>query len=151
MNRPQHLILQAVGRFQYLSNDQLRRFVYGSSVLKYVQQATSDLVKEQLLQPLYLPTLSPHGRPRTFYALTEQGYKALDDRTLPPPPRFKNKLEPFRHGLFLLHFEGSSDLMILAHDFPRRDPRFSIPRFLTEAQIKKRRGPVGPDGWVNPG
>lgn len=148
MNRPQHMILKAVGRFQYLSNDQLRRFVYGSSVLKYVQDATSKLVKEQLLQPLYLPTLSPHGRPRTFYSLTDQSYKLLDDRTLPPPPRFKNKLEPFRHGLFLAHFEASSDLLILACDLPRRDKRFSIPRFLTEAQIKKRRPQVRADGWV---
>jgi hypothetical protein len=148
INRPKHLILEAVGRFQYLSNEQLRRFIYGSSVLKYVQEATSQLVKEGGLQPLYLPTLSPHGRPRTFYSLTDESYRYLGDRSLPPVPKFKNPQEAFRHGLFLLHFETSNDLLILACDLPRRDSRFRVSRFLSEAQIKQRRPIVRPDSWV---
>lgn len=147
-NRPKRLVLEAVGRFQYLSNTQLTRYVYGSSVLKYVQDATSKLVKEQYLRKLYLPTLSPHGRPRAFYCLSDTGYKCLGDPSLPLPPKFKDKQDRYRHGIFLLHFEASNDLMILACDWPRRDPRITISRFLTEAQIKKRRFPLRPDGWV---
>ena len=146
VNRPKHLIIEAVGKFQYLSAFQLARYQFSPTSLTYVQANVAELITAGYLKKLGLPKIK--GRPRAFYTLSPKGYSYLEDPSLPTPPRFKDIDEPYRNALFLLHTEAANDLVILAHNLPREDKRFTVTRSMSEAQLKKRRVRVKPDGWI---
>jgi hypothetical protein len=146
VNRPKHLILEAVGKFQYLSAFQLARYQFSPTSLTYVQANVAELIAAGYLKKLDLPNIK--GRPRAFYALSSKGYSYLEDPSVPTPPRFKDADEPYRNALFLLHTEAANDLVILSHNLPRMDERFTVSRSLSEAQLKKARLSTIPDGWV---
>jgi hypothetical protein len=148
VNLPKHRILEAVGKFQYLSALQLTTLLFSRGSHTYTQENVSQLKEWGYLNQLHIPTLTSYGRPRAFYCLSDKGYKYLGDPTLPNPPRFKDSTEPYRNALFLKHSEQANDLVIMAHNLPRADGRFTLTRSLTEAQLKKRRVKVKPDGWI---
>lgn len=148
VNLPKHRILQAIGKFQYLSAFQLTRLLFSEGSQTYTWENVSALRKAEYVAQLELPSLTKFGRPRAFYCLTSKGYRYLDDPTLPDPPRFRSTNEPYRNALFLKHTESSNDLLILAHNLPRVDTRLTLTRSLTEAQLKKRKLPLRPDGWI---
>lgn len=147
VNRPKHLILQAIGKFQYLSAYQLTRLLFSPTSQTYTWQHVSELKRAGYVTQLELPSLR-FGRPRAFYCLTSKGYRYLDDPSLPDPPRFRSVNEPYRNALFLKHTEACNDLVILAHNLPKADDRLQLTRSLSEAQIKKTKFALKPDGWI---
>src|SRR5688500_12470664 len=145
IGRPKHLILTAVGRFQYLSSFQLARLLFSPTSLTYAQKHVAELVKESYVRRIFLPTATPRGRPRTFYTLSSKGYQYLNDKSIHPPVRFKDIDEPYRNALFLLHTEAANDLMILSYNLEREDERITISRARTEAELKRAQTAVIPD------
>jgi len=164
VGRPKHLLLQAVGRFDYLTADQLTRLVYGSKVLNYVRDHLKELYQDRYLERLYLypdfddPSASPYGSPLAVYCLASKGIAYLRKMGGTFPQRFNPSEQARRNNRFLRHTIEANDLLIQCHALARCDSTSQLVSFTTERELKRNPGvtrlngklvKVIPDGWAH--
>lgn len=158
IGRPKHLILEAVGRYHYLSADQLARLLFSPGSLTYVRDHLKELFHARYLSRLFPPTLAPRGAHKAVYTLDRRGYAYLKGQGLEPPGRFRPSENAEREWLFMRHTQSANDLLILAALLARQDPQLELYRILTEHELKRQpvyvtvdghRVGVVPDGWVD--
>jgi hypothetical protein len=158
VGRPKARILSAVGRFRYLTAEQLARLLYQPSSLSYVRQHLCELYHGEYLQRVLLPSDIPHGSPHAVYCLDNRGHTWLSDRGEASPWRFRAVDQGRREGLFLKHTLASLDVLIAAHVVTRTNPRIQLNQFFTDYELKQqrftvvinqRKHAIVPDGWLD--
>lgn len=158
IGRPKHLILEAVGRFHYLSAPQLTRLLFSPSSLTYTQRHLKDLYQSEYLNRVFLPTATPQGSSLAIYCLDKRGISFLRGTDKDTPRRFRPSEEAQREWLFLRHTLAANEVLILAERLAKLRPDIVIAQLRTERELKQapttvktKRGErsVIPDGWVD--
>src|SRR6266496_64525 len=135
---PQVNILNALGRFRYLSAEQLSRLLYPTA-LSYVQKHAPILVKEKYVEVILKPNTQQGGRPRHIYTPTAKGYRYLKKKARKPTKNWNDSMQ---------HTENANDLVILAHEFAKQSG-YTVSHYMTEQELKQKpSGGVSPDGVV---
>lgn len=163
-------ILAALGRYHYLTSEQLRRLLYGPGVITYVRARLKALSDAKLVTRLEQPHYSRTGSSPNVFRLAGRGYRFLADlnvRTTRLPDEKPHSYLYWRHTLAL------NDALIAAELLTRTHPELTIHRLVHERELKrlpvtvhladgKRRGvvpdaylalheaePAGPGYWTN--
>jgi hypothetical protein len=156
IGRPEHLFMQALGRFRYLTAEQFTRLLYGTNVLPYVRKHLTELYHARYIERVFPPIEPGQGSSKAVYCLDQKGYDYLKERGLAPEGRFRASEEKKRALPFQQHTEKANDLMITAHLLPKSDARVRITRWKSERELKLTpiRIPLAdqtiglvPDGW----
>ena len=159
INKTKARLLQAIGRYEYLSAVQLTKLLYGNS-LTLVQANLSELLAAQFVQALpYSPvtSVSPGGRVRRVYTLDQGGHDYLKTLGIVPAGRFRTSERAKRQPSTLIHTLAANDLLILTHLFCKQHDQFQLERFETESELKRHpvylentspKVAVIPDAWV---
>ena len=155
---PKQRIVEAIGRFRYLTAEQLARLLYSPNSVTFVYEHCRRLLDEGYLDHLELPRLSNEGRLKRVYCLGPRGARYLaarDDGTM----RFRPAEERERDYPYLEHRLYANWLLILLGKLPGLE----LAAFATERELKrdpihvqvpleaggKERVYVCPDGWVD--
>src|SRR6478672_13780202 len=113
INHSKHQLLQAVGRYTYLTAPQLTRLLYSQGSLTFVQEQLSQLYQAKYLERLYPYPTTPKGAPLAAYCLDNLGYQYLKEAGVAPEGRFRASDQGKRHPFFLRHSLAANDLLIL--------------------------------------
>lgn len=159
INKSRHRLLEAIGKFSYLSAYQLTHLLYSKGALQNVRDNLKLLYQARYVRRVYLPHLSRHrGSPLAVYCLDRLGYQYLKSHGLAPEGRFSPNENAEKEVLFLRHTQSANDLLILARLLAQEDPDLELYRMLTERELKRQpvyvhvgreRVGVVPDGWVD--
>lgn len=158
IGRPEHLILDALARYHYLTAPQLTRLLFSPTSLTYTQEHLKGLFHAGYTQRLYLPTPTPCGSSLAIYALDKKGFAYLKAKDAAPGGRFRTSEQQNREALFLKHTLSVNDLLILAALLAKQHKDITIARMLHERELKrspiyvpvgKERIGVVPDCWLD--
>ena len=158
IGRPKQLILEALGRFHYLTAPQIARLAFSPTSLSYVRQHLSELYQAGYVNRLYLPVTRPCGSPLAVYCLDRKGLAYLRRSGEVPDGRFRPGEEGERSGTGLRHTLEANDFLILAHRLARERGDVSVAQMRTERELRRtpmrigegrRRISLIPDGWVD--
>ncbi|MCL5959437.1 MAG: replication-relaxation family protein [Chloroflexi bacterium] len=137
IGRPERLILEALGRFHYLSAPQLTRLLFSPSSLSYTQEHLKRLFHASYLQRLFLPTPTPFGSSPAIYTLDKKGFAYLKAGDVAPIGRFRSTEQAKREWLFLEHTLAINDFLILAERLVKATSSIGIAEMLHERTLKR--------------
>lgn len=161
--RSKRSILEALGRFHYLTAEQLARLLFSPRSVTYVYEHSRWLCEEGFLRRVPLPRVSAMGSSKNVYALDRKGYRFLEALGCAPEGRFRPAEEAVREQLFLEHTLACNDVLILAHRLARQDAGVVVAEMRTERELRRSAGRVEvydpesgkreriaviPDGWL---
>ncbi|MHB8644649.1 MAG: replication-relaxation family protein [Thermomicrobiales bacterium] len=154
-----HALLDALGRYYYLTARQCTRLLYAEGSLTRVQALLKELADEGYVQRLFLPRPSAHGRVPAVYTLGRLGRAHLEALGSDVPARLRPSAERAHAYLFLDHTLVVNDCLIAATLLARRMPQIAIPQMMHERALRRmpipitdpdgRRASVIPDGWLD--
>lgn len=137
IGRPHRAIVEAVGRFHYLSAVQITLLLYSPASLTYVLDRCKALFHSGYVRRIYLPKATPAGSSRAIYALDAKGYRYLRSWGLAPAGRFRPSEEGQREEIYLRHTLSANDFLILARLLAKRDPGIVVAGTTTERELKR--------------
>jgi hypothetical protein len=158
INRPKHLILEAVSRFSYLSFYQVTRLLFSKGSKKYVQELLSELYEDGFVGKAYLPhETGRRGNSLAHYHLESKGHEYLKSQGLAEEGRFRPSELKNISIQHLRHTSAANDLLILCELLPRADLNVTVYKSYSEKQLKRMLGTVSSgservavfDDWVD--
>lgn len=152
-------VLEALGRYDRLTAEQLRRLLFGDGSLTYVQTKLKELAEADYVLRVPVGRPVPHGSGPYVYSLDRRGRAYLATLGMDIPQRLRQSEEQERSSPHLRHSIAVVDVLILCELLCRGDARFAIARVMGERELKSRqvkvtlhdgtRRGVAPDGWVD--
>lgn len=152
-------ILQALGRYHFLTGQQLCRLLYSPGSLTYVYDRLKRLTDAAYTLRLFLPRPTRSGSAPSVYTYARRGYKYLQEHSLDLPPRFHAAEAKTHSYLFLSHTLAVNDVLILLELLCRLQRTYSIAEVRHERMLKLQPITVGLpggkkaavifDGWVD--
>ncbi|MGA5823426.1 replication-relaxation family protein [Kitasatospora sp. NPDC094028] len=145
-------ILRAVNRFQYMTAAQVGRLLYPRShdENRYAQRRLRRLAEAgYLLRLRELPTPRFGSAPHVF-TLADKGRKHLTTRGLALGSSYYRPSEEQQKAWdnpFMEHTLAAVDVLVAAELLSQQCPAVSIPRLLTERQLKREAVRVQPAGY----
>jgi hypothetical protein len=161
IGRPKRLILEAIGKFHYLTAQQSTLLLFSSGSLTYTQDHLKELFHAGYVRRIFLPKSTPLGSSLAIYALDNAGYRYLQGLGLAPEGRFRPSEQAKREELYLEHTLAANSCLILPLRLAKQNPNVRVAEVITERQMKKShpvrvKDPAGnkgesvyvvPDGW----
>lgn len=140
IGRPKHQLMTLLGRFGYLSADQLAALAYRPTVITFVRDHLKELFHARYVRRTQLLSERPYGSPRTIHLLDTPGGRYTGTR----PP------DPVVGRFFLEHTLAAAQLIVLARLLAFHDPTCELVEYRTERELKpiQRSGAI-PDGWIH--
>jgi hypothetical protein len=136
IDRPKHQLLVAIGRYAYLTAEQLRRLLYGKSI-NFVRGHLTQLFHSGYLERTALHHGGFGGSALPVYTLTAKGDTYLRSAGIPPRGRSRPSERANRSQFTLPHTLQANDLVILCHLLCKLDSRFSVSTFEPESDLRK--------------
>jgi hypothetical protein len=151
---PEHDILVQIGRFGYLSAEQVNTLLYSHGSIQGTRARLQKLFQQGYLNRRGLSKRMGKGAALALHSLDYPGYHYLRKLGLAPEGRFR--VEPVE-DFFLRHTLAANQLVVLSHALARHLPSVELCRFQSERELKqhpvyvncgRERVGVVPDGWV---
>lgn len=127
-------ILAALGRYGYLTADQVRRLRYGPGVITYVRGRLRRLVDAGLVARLEQPHFGPAGSAPGVFRLTGRGRRFA--RALGVNPVRLPDERPASY-LYYAHTLALNDALVAAELLVGSRPRLSLERLVHERELKR--------------
>jgi len=127
--------------------DQLTRLHYKAGMLKTVSKRLKLLVDNGYVQADCIPTKnfkSPY-----YYALAAKGLRYLSDVGIDVPASDRAEKAVIESYLHLRHALELNDVLIAALRLKFADPRYYLARYVHERTLKRQRGSIVPDGFLD--
>jgi hypothetical protein len=156
VGRPKQRLLEAIGRFDYLTAPQLAQLLYCPSSLTYVQDHLKQLYHAGYVRRVWIPTITPNGSSPATYTLDRKGHAWLAQQGRVLASRFRPSESAERELLFLRHTLDANALLIAA-ELATRGEDCELVQLRTEHELKRavvyvqvgdERIGVANDGWV---
>jgi hypothetical protein len=139
--RPQSELLQAVGRFRYLTKRLGTRLFYQPTSIEYVGELLKALTDAGYLGMFQFSRVD-HG----IWHLTERGRKLLRDHEFDPGPRGQ---DPSKYSYaFVEHTLAANEAVIAALTLPRSLTSVVVDGFFSEHELRRSFLRSAADGWV---
>ncbi|MHB8648508.1 MAG: replication-relaxation family protein [Thermomicrobiales bacterium] len=152
-------VLAALGRYDRLTAEQLKRLLFGEGSLTYVQTKGKELAEAGYVLRVPVGRPMPHGSGPYVYSLDRRGRAYLATLGMDVPRRLRQSEEQERSSPHLRHSIAVVDVLILCDLLGRSDARFTVARMRGERELKghpvvvslpdgTRKG-VAPDAWID--
>src|SRR5687767_15064897 len=82
-------ILDAIGRYYFLTSEQVCRLLFSQGSLTYVRARLKLLAERRYCARLFLPRPSPYGSAPSVFSLSRKGLGYLQSCGRPVPDRFR--------------------------------------------------------------
>jgi hypothetical protein len=161
---PDRKVLAHIGRYHYLTAEQLLRLLgYSPRSRTYVSEILNRLTKEGILHRSFVAQPDENGEARQrnigVWSATALGRTYLRDLGITPP---FNKHGPSRTPLYYDHILPVNDALIACELFAKDNPDVELAQMVHEREIKRAidrvevilggkrfAQPVAPDGWTD--
>lgn len=155
-------ILASIGRYHYLTAEQVCRLHFSSGSLRYSQTKLKHLADAGFLTRIFLPRREQHGSSPLLYGLATPGRVLLRGRGASLRSRYRPVEEEQHSYLFLEHTLSVNDFLIAAELLARSHPVIALEELRHERDLKREpvyvevrgegvvaRVGVIPDGWLD--
>lgn len=152
-------VLQALGRYERLTAEQVRRLFLGEHSLTRAQHWLKVLYTHGYVTRTRVGREVEHGSGPLVYTLAHRGLAFLRAIGRADSRRLRQAEEKDRASAFLLHSSKVVDVLILCDCLCRDDGRLSVARMIGERELRSRavtvtmpdgrRRTVAMDGWVD--
>jgi hypothetical protein len=136
---PEHKLLCALTRYDYLTAEQATRLLFSEGSVKYVMARLAQLARNEYVLPLFVPGLTPRGRPKTVYTLAHNGRRYVLEEGIALAKRIRpdEEYQKARNPFFMRHTLAVIDVLIAAELLSQTMPGVVLNRMFHERQLKR--------------
>lgn len=153
-------VLRAVGRYHYLTSEQLTRLLFSPKSGSYTSEILTRLTRERYLERTIMPREGEWGRAKSVWSLVGKGRIYLEGMEISLLPRVSHPAG--RSYSHFKHLMAVNDTLISCELFARDEDEVELAGFVHERVLhrtlqrvdvilsgKTLSTPVAADGWVD--
>src|SRR5215208_4712294 len=138
LSKPQRAILESLGVFQFLTAEQLTRYLYSPASRTYVQKHLLELTKNRYLTTLTPPKQTRFGSAPFVYTLARRGRSFLQSEGQVLDARFRPSEVKARRGGPLQHTLAVNEVLLQAFLLERETEGLSVQDFVTAREWNRQ-------------